>query len=163
VTPTIGQRTKSYFGRGDDEDRVTATSIGRHVAAAVVVLLVGILIWSFWSTSFGSWLVFFGVITVAVLPIVRHRQRKTHQRRNRPAGVPLSAGLMRYLFPECRSAVATALWKYGRPVREVGWYSENQSGDGTRRAEGPSGSVSAPAPCSVGAPRPPVIGTSEEG
>jgi hypothetical protein len=32
-----------------------------------------------------------------------------------------------------------ALWKNGRLVRDVGWYSRNQSGDGSRLAEGPSG------------------------
>jgi hypothetical protein len=32
-----------------------------------------------------------------------------------------------------------ALWKNGRLVRDVGWYCRNQSGDGSRRAEGPSG------------------------
>jgi hypothetical protein len=82
VTPTIGQRTKSYLGLGNEDDRVSVVSIRRQVAVAVAVLLAGILIWSFWSASFGSWLVFFSVTTGVVLPIVRNRQRKADRRRD---------------------------------------------------------------------------------
>ena len=80
---TIGQRTKAYFGLTDLDGRATSTASAarRQVALTVAWLLAGILIWIFWSVSFGRWLVIFGLMMLVIVPIVRKRQRKADQRR----------------------------------------------------------------------------------
>ena len=85
MTSTLGQRTKAYFGLRDDEHRVSAPSVSRQAAVTVAWFLAGILIWSVWSATVGSWVVVFGVITLVVIPMVRHLQHRADQRRNSPA------------------------------------------------------------------------------
>jgi hypothetical protein len=83
MTSTIGQRTKTYLGLGPDKDGLTTAtgrSVRQQLAIAGVWLLVGVLIWSFWSASIGSWMVLFGLIMLVVVPLVRHRQRKADRR-----------------------------------------------------------------------------------
>lgn len=82
MASTIGQRTKHYLGLSDD-DELTASvppSVRRQVAITVVWLLAGILIWTFWSVTFGIWIVAFGVIMLFVVPIVRVQQNKADER-----------------------------------------------------------------------------------
>jgi Flp pilus assembly protein TadB len=83
MASTIGQRTKHYLGLSGD-DGLTASgapSVRRQVAITVLWLLAGILIWIFWSVTFGIWIVAFGVIMLVVGPIVRVQQRNADERR----------------------------------------------------------------------------------
>ncbi len=80
---TVGQRFKAYTGLGSDDHGLTTAadaSTRRQVAIAVLWLLAGILIWTFWSATFGGSLVFVGLIYVVIAPMVRHYQRKADQR-----------------------------------------------------------------------------------
>ena len=83
MASTIGQRTKIYLGLADDDELATSASpsVRRQVVLTTVWLLAGIVIWIFWSVTFGSWLFFFGLIMLVAIPIVRHRQRKADERR----------------------------------------------------------------------------------
>jgi Flp pilus assembly protein TadB len=78
----MGQRTKTYLGLGSDEVRVTAPSVRRQAAVTVLWLLAGIVIWILWSASIGSWLVFFGLIMLVGLPIIRNLRRRADRRQD---------------------------------------------------------------------------------
>jgi hypothetical protein len=86
MASTIGQRTKTYFGFTDGDELTTSTSpsVRRQLGITAVWLLAGIMIWVFWSATFGRWLVFFGLAMLVVVPLVRFGQRKADGRRGRP-------------------------------------------------------------------------------
>jgi len=82
---TIGQRSKTYLGLASDDDGLTTAadaSVRRQLAIAALWLSAGILIWTFWSATFGGWLFFFGLIYLVIAPMVRYYRRTADQRRD---------------------------------------------------------------------------------